>query len=48
MLDYINDKRNKYGAHNEGTKPKEISPSDYREYQDNFKKITVLLVNYMD
>ena len=48
MLDFINDKRNKYGAHNDGTKPLEIPQDDYRKYQDYFKKITVLLINYMD
>ena len=48
MLDFINEKRNKYGAHNDGTKPLEIPQEDYRVYQDYFKKVTVLLVNYMD
>lgn len=48
MFDFINDKRNKYGAHNDGTKPLEIPLEDYRTYQDYFKKITVLLINYMD
>jgi hypothetical protein len=48
MLDYINEKRNKYGAHNDGTKPKEIPFDEYRVYQDYFKRITVLLINYMD
>lgn len=48
MLDYINEKRNKYGAHNDGLKPVEIPQEDYRVYQDYFKKVTVMLINYMD
>ena len=48
MLDYINEQRNKFGAHNDGTKPKEIPLDEYRVYQDYFKKVTVLLINYMD
>ena len=48
MLDYINEKRNKYGAHNDGTKPIEIPQDEYIIYQDYFKKVTVMLVNYMD
>ncbi len=48
MLDYINEKRNKYGAHNDGTKPVEIPQDEYIIYQDYFKKVTVMLVNYMD
>ncbi|WP_312072186.1 hypothetical protein [Anaerotignum propionicum] len=48
MFDFINEKRNKYGAHNDGTELLEIPQEDYRKYQDYFKKITVLLINYMD
>ncbi|SHK77717.1 hypothetical protein SAMN02745136_03320 [Anaerocolumna jejuensis DSM 15929] len=47
-LDFINDKRNKYGAHNDGTKPMEIPSQDFMTFQEYFKKATVLLINYMD
>ena len=45
---HCNEKRNKYGAHNDGTKPVEIPQDEYIIYQDYFKKVTVMLVNYMD
>lgn len=47
-LDFINQIRNKYGAHNDGTKPIEISETLFYEFQEKFKKCTVLLINYMD
>lgn len=47
-LDYINEKRNRYGAHHDGTKPREISLDEYQIYQEYFKKVTILLVKYMD
>ena len=47
-MDFINQIRNKYGAHNDGTAPIEIPEPLFLEFQAKFKKCTVLLINYMD
>ena len=47
-LDFINRIRNKYGAHNDGTKLTEISQGDFLKFQEKFKKCTIQLIDYMD
>ena len=48
MMDYINEKRNKYGAHIDGVEPNEISNRIYETYQEYFKKVTQILLKYME
>lgn len=47
-LDYINKKRNKFGAHNDGTKPVQISDEDYAQFDEYYRKATRLLIEYID
>lgn len=47
-LDFINNKRNKFGAHNDGTKPVEISDEDFKIFNDYYLKATKLLIEYID
>lgn len=47
-LDYINEKRNKYGAHMDGVEPMEISKNSYQLYQAYFNEVTKVLIKYMD
>ena len=47
-LDFINNKRNKFGAHNDGTKPVQISNEDYIKFNDYYRKATKLLLEYID
>lgn len=48
MFDFINSKRNKYGAHNDGIRLVEISDDDFEKYKDYFIKTTRLLIDYID
>lgn len=47
-IDFINTKRNKHGAHNDGTVPVEISRDDYETYQNYFADVTNILLKYYD
>lgn len=47
-LDFINNKRNKFGAHNDGTKPVQISDEDYAKFDEYYRKATKLLIEYID
>lgn len=47
-LDFINTKRNKFGAHNDGTKPVQISDADYSKFDEYYRKATRLLIEYID
>ena len=48
FLDFINNKRNKFGAHNDGTKPVQISNEDYAKFDEYYRKATRLLIEYID
>jgi len=47
-FDYLNLKRNKFGAHNDGIKPDPIPKEDYVEFQKKFKYVTKMLIEYLD
>ncbi len=47
-LDFINNKRNKFGAHNDGTRPAEIPDEDFKLFNEYYIKATNLLIEYID
>lgn len=47
-LDFINNIRNKFGAHNNGIKVDEVSDEIYAKFDDYHKKATQLLLEYID
>lgn len=47
-LDFVNGKRNKFGAHNDGTILVEISKDEFEQFCDYFKKCTRILLDYID
>lgn len=47
-LDYINQKRNQFGAHNDGTAVAVVSDTDFQTFYDYFVKSTRILLEYID
>lgn len=47
-LDFASNVRNKFGAHNDGDRPSEISEQEYEKFQQDFEKVTQLLLKYID
>ena len=47
-LDYVNLKRNRFGAHNDGTTSVEIPDDEFKQFYDNFVKSTRILLDYID
>ena len=47
-LDSASNLRNKFGAHNDGDRPSEISGQEYEKFQQDFEKVTQLLLKYFD
>lgn len=48
MLDYLGQKRNKFGAHNDGENVAVISEEDFKKTQDYLTKATRILLDYLD
>lgn len=48
QMDFVNEKRNKFGAHNDGIRPPEISDEDYDTFKEYYKGITRILLDYID
>lgn len=47
-LDYINEKRNKFGAHSDGIIPKQISHDEYSVFQQYFVQASKLLIDNLN
>lgn len=48
MLDFLGQKRNKFGAHNDGENVAVISEEDFKKTQDYLTKATRILLDYLD
>ena len=47
-IDFINQMRNSYGGHNDGTRVVEVSVADYQQFYDYFVRSTKILLDYID
>ena len=47
-IDFINQMRNKYGGHNDGTRAVEVSVADYQQFYEYFVRSTKILLDYID
>ena len=47
-IDFINQMRNSYGGHNDGTRVVEVSDSNYQQFYEYFVRSTKILLDYVD
>ena len=47
-IDFINQMRNSYGGHNDGTRVVEVSAADYQQFYEYFVRSTKILLDYVD